>query len=594
MAETRLAGRLQKRIVTYSAIGIFVVGTAAALVAMVPLYHQLTKAVEAHLLFEARTRALAVEQYLLRTQDIAMQITSRTKAREELQSLLRGEVTREEFLAFTRPILTDALNKTDEVVGITRLDPAGEPIAAVGEPISQRLRPIPESTSRQAVLRGPVSVEGEDRLVVGAPILNRRFERVGTDVVLFKVDPLERMVRDYTGLKETGESILGHVTGEGVRIFFAPRRASIPHDRALPAGSALARAVANGAGQKQGILSSGEDGDRAAVIAYGPVAGVPWGLVVRMDKREVYADVRGQAYTMAGVLLAFIALGTFGMVCLLRPLTGRILLHADELQEQIDGKTAALQDELGERHHAEAELRRTAEELARSNEELEQFAYVASHDLQEPLRMVSSYVQLLARRYRGKLDSDADEFIHFAEDGATRMQTLINDLLAYSRVRTRGHEFEPTDSRAVLDVVLVNLQERIRESGAEVTCGELPVVLADRTQLGQLLQNLVGNALKYRRDAAPRVHVSAEPDGSLWRFAVRDNGIGIETEYLERIFVIFQRLHGRGEYPGTGIGLAVCKKIVERHGGRIWVESTPGEGSTFYFTLPEREADDHA
>lgn len=242
-----------------------------------------------------------------------------------------------------------------------------------------------------------------------------------------------------------------------------------------------------------------------------------------------------------------------------------------------------------QRERADRALRQTAAELARSNAELEQFAYVASHDLQEPLRMVWSYVQLLERRYAGKLDADADEFIHFAVDGARRMQTLISDLLTYSRVRTRGKEPQPTDAGEVLEGVLANLRETVRQAGAAVTHAQLPTVLADRTQLGQVFQNLIGNAIKYRGEAPPSVHVSAEPDGDMWRFAVRDNGIGIEPEHHDRIFVVFHRLHGRDEYPGTGIGLAVCKNIVERHGGRIWVESEPGKGSTFYFTLPQEK-----
>jgi PAS domain S-box-containing protein len=247
--------------------------------------------------------------------------------------------------------------------------------------------------------------------------------------------------------------------------------------------------------------------------------------------------------------------------------------------------TVILRD-ITERKRAEEKLKQTLTELERSNAELQQFAYVASHDLQEPLRMVASYTQLLARRYKGKLDADADDFIAFAVDGANRMQKLINDLLAYSRVGTRGKELEPTDSEVVLDQVLANLQVAVAESSAVVTHDALPTVLADETQLGQLLQNLIGNALKFRNTQPPQVHISATRKGDEWLFSIRDNGIGLEPQYAERIFVIFQRLHGKAEYPGTGIGLAICKRIVERHGGRIWVESQPGRGTTFYFTLP--------
>jgi chemotaxis family two-component system sensor kinase Cph1 len=244
-----------------------------------------------------------------------------------------------------------------------------------------------------------------------------------------------------------------------------------------------------------------------------------------------------------------------------------------------------------ERKEAEAALARKTEELACSNAELEQFAYVASHDLQEPLRMVSSYVQLLARRYKEKLDSDADDFINFAVDGANRMQALINDLLAYSRVGTKGKRLEATSCETVLDHALANLQFAIEENGARVTRDPLPTVRADPSQLTQLFQNLIANAIKFRREEPPHVHLGAERGESGWLFSIRDNGIGIKEEYGERIFEIFQRLHGRNEYSGTGIGLAICKKIVERHGGRIWVAINPGGGSRFYFTLPQERED---
>jgi len=260
-----------------------------------------------------------------------------------------------------------------------------------------------------------------------------------------------------------------------------------------------------------------------------------------------------------------------------------------EPQRDSSGKVAALRGtvlDITDRKQTELELSRRTEELQRSNAELEQFAYVASHDLKEPLRAVAGCVQLLQRRYQGKLDARGDEFIVQAIDGASRMQTLIDDLLTFSRVGTRGREFKPVESQEALQTALQDLAIAIRENGAVVTADPLPPVHADATQLVSLFQNLIGNAIKFHGPSPPRVHVGAQQrDGTHWQFSVRDNGIGIDPQYFDRIFGIFQRLHTRREYPGTGIGLAVCKKIVERHGGRIWVESAPGEGTTFYFTL---------
>jgi light-regulated signal transduction histidine kinase (bacteriophytochrome) len=234
------------------------------------------------------------------------------------------------------------------------------------------------------------------------------------------------------------------------------------------------------------------------------------------------------------------------------------------------------------------ELEQANRVLACRNEESEQFAYVCSHDLQEPLRMVVGYAQLLAKRYKGKLDTNADEFIEFMVDGAHGMQDLISALLVYSRVGTRRVEPEATDSQAVLRQALADLQAAIKESGGPVASADLPLVVADRTQLSQLFQNLIGNAIKFRGAAPPLVHVSAEHLGKEWVFCVRDNGIGIAPEHARQVFLVFQRLHNRSEYPGAGIGLAICRKIVERHGGRIWVEPRPEGGSAFYFTLPDK------
>jgi light-regulated signal transduction histidine kinase (bacteriophytochrome) len=242
------------------------------------------------------------------------------------------------------------------------------------------------------------------------------------------------------------------------------------------------------------------------------------------------------------------------------------------------------------RKRAEANLWQKMEELNRSNEELEQFAYIASHDLQEPLRMVASYTQLLSRRYKGRLDADADEFIAFAVDGASRMQRLIQDLLTYSRVGSRAQELLDTSSQAALQQAIMNLKGTIEDGGAVVTHDPLPMVVADEMQLIQLFQNLIGNAIKYHDHGIPTVHVSvARAPGKKWLFSVKDNGIGIDPQYFERIFGMFQRLHKREEFTGTGIGLAICKKIVERHGSKITVESSLGQGSTFRFMLPMSE-----
>jgi len=302
----------------------------------------------------------------------------------------------------------------------------------------------------------------------------------------------------------------------------------------------------------------------ARTQGYSNFPGFDWTVLVRLDREHVQAPINRLMWTVVGVgLLLITPLACFGMWASWR--------LARDNRDLAQSRKA---------------LEESIEELARSNADLQQFAYVASHDLKEPLRMVASYTQLLARRYKGKLDSDADEFIRYAVDGANRMQLLINDLLTYSRVTVQDKVFEEVDCNSVLEEVLSDLRVAVEESRAVVTRDPLPRVMADRVQLGQLFQNLIGNAIKFHGKEAPQVYVSAARRPTEWLFSVRDNGVGLDPEYAERIFVIFQRLHNREEYPGTGIGLAICKKIVERHGGRIWVVSQTGQGATFHFTLP--------
>ena len=315
-------------------------------------------------------------------------------------------------------------------------------------------------------------------------------------------------------------------------------------------------------------------------------------LIARDGTERIIADsgapIRDNTGEIVGVVLVF------------RDSTERVRAaaelkrHRDHLQERVEERTEELQAinrslarEVEVRRVAEEELGHKARELSRSNEELEQFAYVASHDLQEPLRMISSFSQLLVKQYGGALDDTADEYFGYVVEGASRMQALIHDLLAFSRVNTHGNTFRTTQCGRVLKHVLNDLRVVIDESGAVVTQQDLPTVQGDVAQLTMLFQNLVSNAIKFRGDESPTVSVTARDEGEAWRMSVKDNGIGIAPGYRERIFVIFQRLHGVGDYPGTGIGLAMCKKIVERHGGKIWVESEEGQGCTFHFTLPK-------
>lgn len=251
----------------------------------------------------------------------------------------------------------------------------------------------------------------------------------------------------------------------------------------------------------------------------------------------------------------------------------------------LKGVFASARD-ITEQKIAEEKLKEAIENLARSNKDLEQFAYIASHDLQQPLRMVESYTQLLVRRYKDKLDQDANDFIGFVVDGVKRMQGLINNLLDYSRVTTRGKPLLPTDCNQILQQVLTDFQEKITERKAEITYDKLPVINADEIQIAQLFQNLISNAIKFC-EKNPKVHIGIKDEKDEWIFSVSDNGIGIATEHFDQVFVIFQRLVTEEQYPGNGMGLAICKRIVERHGGKIWLESTVGKGSTFYFSIPK-------
>lgn len=316
-----------------------------------------------------------------------------------------------------------------------------------------------------------------------------------------------------------------------------------------------------------------------------------WGVIMQRPSEEVFHHSGEIALGLFSLAAAFLILGGIaaykgaGLLFAYHRLSLELQekeIHEREMKEM-------LRTELAEHLQTGQKLAETMAELERSNKDLEQFAYVASHDLQEPLRKITGFIDLLEKRYGGRFDQEAAGYIHYVVDGAKRMQTLINDLLAYCRIGTRGKPFLQTDFNNVLMHVLADLGKTIESRGAEITYDPMPTLRADDLQIGQVFQNLIGNAIKFCRDVQPRIHIGARYEGDEWIFSVSDNGIGIKRDFFDRIFVMFQRLHTQTEYPGTGIGLAVCKKIVERHGGNIWVESEVGKGATFYFSIPGRQ-----
>jgi signal transduction histidine kinase len=448
--------------------------------------------------------------------------------------------------------------------------------------------------------------EQQITIITAVPLHGAGGQLIGVLAGELNLDDLATIIKRHTGLRDSEDAFL---LNSSSILVTQPLLLSDP--------AVLRQAILTEASKR--CLAGGSDTILAndyrgvpAIIRYEWLDDRQLCLIVKVDQHDAFAPSDALGWQVLIFSAMIMGAGLFVAILLARTITGPILALQTGVARFIGGERNlhlpdTAPDEVGALARSfnqlvttlsaqEADLQRytagleelvaaRTESLARSNAELEQFAYVASHDLQEPLRMVSSYTQLLARRYRGRLDSDADEFIGYAVDGATRMQKLINDLLAYSRVGTRLKPFAPVDCGVIVAQILANLALAIEESGAVVTHTALPVIPGDDSQLSQLFQNLIGNALKFHGPGAPQIHVAAERCDNEWVFSVRDNGIGIEATYFERIFVIFQRLHTRDEYPGTGIGLAICKKIVSHHGGRIWVESTYGQGTTFFFTL---------
>jgi PAS domain S-box-containing protein len=741
MPDGNISKRLQNSIIIYSALGVLTISIIVALVSIIPLFNHIKKDEDRNLLSAVKARTLAVEEYLSRAKDIALQITSRTRIRDYLDAYNKGEIGLNELVNFTAPKLVDAMNLAEEVDGISRLDHKGSLVVQVGLPIPEELWRVPDEKSGEVFINNPIALEGGSYLVVGAPILDGQSRRVGTDIILFRVTRLRQIVEDYTGLGETGETVLGVAHNSQVQLFFPLRGNRGEAPKSFPMSSPLGRAFEKAFHKETGILKSP---DSPEVIAYGPIQNSKWGIVVKMKKRELYAPVNRQVVVIGGIIVVLISLSTFGMVVLLRPLAGRMIIHTDELQREIQEKTAALEAELGERKQTEealrrirdrleqlveerttklreselvfqslidhapfsiwicdgegtiifanqaaldlfgvtdptqivgryniyrdtteaekpllayferawagevvryrqdldmttvkydtarretvhlfstlfaipsgsgrrsnivvvqediTERRRAEEELKKYREhleevvaertaELEAFAYSVSHDLRAPLRAMQGFALALLEDYAERLDHIGRNYAQRIVAAAQRMDALIHDLLDYSRLSRSEMQLQPVNLQEVIDEVLKQLEAEIQEREAQVSVEEpLPQVMGHYATLLQAMENLLTNAVKFVASGVqPQVRVWAEEHSRWVRLWVEDNGIGIAPEHRERIFRVFERLHGVETYPGTGIGLAIVRKGIERMGGRVGVESAPGQGSRFWVELPK-------
>jgi signal transduction histidine kinase len=488
----------------------------------------------------------------------------------------------------------DALRKNNEYKRLVLVDRKGTAVLATGNaglhPRKNAMDAAREAMRTKKILLMDLQRDKTDEGVsmdLIAPLI-RSGTRGGRVVgaVIMRIDP-ERFL--YPGIQAwptqspTGETLL--VRREGGDVLYLNE---LRHKKGtallfrIPAAAPDLPAAMVVRGQS-GIIEGVDYRGTPVLAALRQVQGSPWFLVAKIDSDEVYAPVRERAVYIGVIVATLIVLAGTAVGFLWRRESVsfyRRLFESESLRLDEHREADRVLRE------SEDRLRKANTDLSRSNRELEQFAYIASHDLQEPLRMVASYLQLIERRYKGRLDSNADEFIGYAVDGAVRMQRMINDLLAYSRVGTKGNAFAPVDANEVLGQAMADLRLKIRETNAAITYDPLPTVQADASQLVQVFQNLLSNSIKFRGETKPAIHVSAQRNEDAWQFSVRDNGIGFDPAYAEKIFIIFQRLHPVSVYPGSGIGLTICKKIIERHGGRIWAESEPGKGALFKFTIP--------
>lgn len=709
--------RKRRSILLFATLWLLGVGIVVSVAALAPLVGYIPDNQEKRLVFVREAQASAIEQYLQRAEDTASQITSRTRIRDRLHDYNEKNISLELLVDYTKPKLSDAMNHSDEVVGIVRLDSRGRPVVGVGRSLPSSVWQDREPEDLHRMSQALVDVGNEQFLVVTAPIVNRRGKYVGADVVMFDLDKVPLLVHGASAVQDDTYIALAIRSGTNLTVLARGDRLDLEHETVGPDLAALRQGVMRAFRGERGVMYPGLPSPHHYVIAYQPLHDQQWALVLSRSRDVFLAPLKTALITMVVPIAGLILLGAIGMWLALRPLTGSLIMNADELRREIERTTARLEQELEQRirleedlrhkeerfrsifdfaaqaialvdrdtrlvevnsawcemfgytkqealeltnadlcpaeeldnsqqrlhalfreesgpyrierpyvrkdgtvfrglvsvsairdaqhrvinavtvvddityrKQVERELRERAGQLERSNQELEAFAHVASHDLQEPLRSVEGFLRLLHKRCGDQLGEEGKEYLDFALNASQRMRRLIRDLLTYSRLGRAAELPEWVETDEVVQRVVLSLRTRIEETRAKVQIDPLPPVRGERSQVQMLFQNLLANALKFRGQETPVIHIYAEQDNAMVRFTVTDNGIGIDAQYFEAVFQVFRRLHSRAEYPGTGIGLAVCQKIVERAGGKIWVESEPGQGTSFLFTLPPAES----
>ena len=562
---------VQRRILGLAILITLITGLAVAVTVLVPMRQQMHGAAEASLIHLRQVKRMALSQFVGRVTDVAWQMTSRTQIRKRLDAYNRGTVGLEELRAFSAPRLKDALTLAGDAVGIVRFDAGGAAVVEVDEPIPEPFRIAVPPSPAAAHLLGPTPVDGRMRLVVGVPILERDGTHQGTDLLLFRLDALGRVLADGDTAK-TSWLVVDDASGRRV-LAAAPDGGGV---RTVSPPLALDALLSPAAHQGVAVVD-GTDGVGYAVSA-AALPGTAWTLVVVESTATLYADAGRTLLWVAAVLIVLLAAGALVVWRMLRPLTGQVLIAAQDLENR-----------LIELNRTKTALEKERQSLSQSNAELEQFAYIASHDLREPLRTITSFLNLLERRHGDHLPDEGKEFVGYAVSGARRMNDIITDLLNYSRVGRKEQVQGRVDLVEVMDLVEANLAHALEESGARLATTGLPVLsAAAKGEMLRLFQNLVHNAVRYRRTGvAPDIAVTAQDDGGQWHIRVADNGVGIDQRYHERVFGLFQRLEAKREDGGTGMGLAECRKIVEHHGGRIWLTGAEGEGTTVHIVLPK-------